>query len=106
MGNAGVVCLRVNPRLECTTVRMPQSSISAALGGPISFVGALPQVNAFIVARREADVGGTEWLSGPFHTPGVRGDVIVFASGEAGEEEDLDVNEAVALLRASCDPAC
>lgn len=100
---------------QCETVRCPQAQVATRLlgGGPVTFVGCVSEVDAVLVARREDEtLPVNEALRGSSYlfredennddeedTPCVRGDVVVAATDEDGEETDLDVDRALALLR-------
>jgi hypothetical protein len=99
-----VRCLRLGPPPLHTleSVELEQGKIHEALGGKITFVGAIPQANAFVVARRECDPASQEWEGAPpsiFCETKFGGDVVLFASNDRGEEEDLDVEAAATALR-------
>jgi len=101
-----VRCLRVGPppSYAFASVELEQGKIHEALGGKITFVGAIPHVGAFIVARKECGEGSQMWEEGRlppslFCETKLAGDIILFASDEQGEEEDLDVEAAASALR-------
>ena len=85
-------------------INVPQERVYAHLGGPVTFVGAIPSLNAIIVARADAPdmpvhaCMATRARECFFDGAVVRGDIAVIASGENGEEEDLDVRAATAAL--------
>ena len=61
-----VRCLRVGPppSYAFASVELDQGKIHEALGGKITFVGAIPHVGAFIVARKECGEGSQMWEEG------------------------------------------
>lgn len=89
------------------TVEWRQEEIEARLGAPLTFVGALPEADAFIVATRER-VGPLNVACArrpdAFHKA-AHGDIVVLASDEAGREVDLDVARVLALLAPDADEA-
>lgn len=83
----------------------PQKQVHRHLGGQVTFVGALPSLNAFLLAQSEApDLPIHPWAQTPVHADvflqgvEVRGDLAVIASDRHGREADLDVDAAVQLL--------
>lgn len=71
--------------------RIDQCNISALLGGPLTFVGAFPQWNAYAVGLREPpDTAPVNPVSTRLFEE-VAGDVVFLASDDDGEETDLDV---------------
>jgi hypothetical protein len=81
-----------------------QGKVHEHLGGPLTIVGAIPSLNAVVVALRDAghlDRHGWNGRSHFFAGDDVRGAVAVVASDDRGEEEDLDVNEFLSLVEAS-----
>ena len=82
-------------------VRCAQRDAHALLGGPLTIVGAVPEVDAVIVARREPDDAAPPH---PFFRgqrdggQDVRGDVLVVASDADGAEMDLDLGACLRCL--------
>ena len=74
----------------------PQKDVHQHLGGPITFVGAIPCLNAIVMSRRDGETFEPHaWnkLNLFFDRETVRGPIAIVCSNECGEEEDLDVNE-------------
>lgn len=82
-------------------VRCAHRDAHALLGGPLTIVGAVPEVDAVIVARREPDDAAPPH---PFFRgqrdggQDVRGDVLVVASDAEGAEMDLDLGACLRCL--------
>lgn len=78
----------------------PQSSIEAMFDGALTFVGAIPEVDAFVVAAKD-HVGQLNALCAEhaefFHAE-ARGDLVILASNDQGQEVDLDVDATLQLL--------
>jgi hypothetical protein len=91
-----VLCARVTPDLRVQRVDVEQQNVGRLLGGTVKFVGAMPQISAFIVALEAAT--GPPWKTEYFFEA-ARGDVMVVASDEEGGEIDLDVGACAQLLR-------
>jgi hypothetical protein len=94
------ILLRVAPDGAYDVINRPQSSIEEILGTPVTFVGALPEADAFVVATREC-IGPVNALCirhpECFHDE-AHGDVIIFASDANGGETDLNVDAVVCLV--------
>ena len=105
------LCLRCAPDGTLTEVRTAQGEIASLLGGTVTFVGAMPDLGVFLVARRLEECeeeGGYRGEAPPPVNAGValnplyfheeaRGDVFLIASGGGGEEVDVDVQAVRAL---------
>lgn len=94
-----VRCLRMSTPDCVVECDVAQSSIADELGGSVTFVGEIPQVQAYLVARRETV--GDAWPASSVFFPEteVHGEVFVIASDDEGAETDLNVAETKALLR-------
>lgn len=93
--------LKVTSDGSMQVVNDAQKRVGQHLGGEITFVGALPSLNAFLLARvTSEDPARHAWSSlGVFlQDTDVRGDVAVICSGEDGREEDLDVHGVRRLI--------
>lgn len=96
-----VLSVLLNPNGTRSQVHWRHEEVSNQLGGRITFVGAIPSLNVFIVARREDD----EVMSlceNPycldkevFMTPSVRGPMVFLATDDEGEPIDVDVHALV-----------
>ena len=81
-----------------------QSKAAETLGGPITFVGALPSLYGFILALRDPPADAAVWNNNSLffeerqQCP-VKGDIIVIASDKDGDEMDLNVDETMSLFR-------
>lgn len=81
-----------------------QEKLHEHLGGPLTIVGAIPSLNAVLVALRDAghlDLHAWNGCSDFLADDDVRGSVAIVATDEHGEEEDLDVNEFLSLVEAN-----
>lgn len=93
--------LLVDERLGTETVRIAQSEVASLLGGKVTFVGVVPEVGGVIVARRDGEGEPHLWCGTCRFfedAPPVYGRVAIVASGERGEEMDLDVERTCSLL--------
>ncbi len=101
--------LLVDETLKTETVRVPQSDVASLLGGRVTFVGAVPEVGGVIVARRDGEGDAHSWCGTKRFfddAPPVYGRVAIVASGERGEEMDLDVEQTRSLLALTpCKPS-
>ena len=88
-----VRCLLVTPDMQFTEYDIPQKETATVMGGRITFVGAIPELNAYLCALCQSE-HLKEWKHLPFMEENVRGDVFVIASDEEGGEIDLDINKA------------
>ena len=99
------VWMRVACDGTVSTMRGPHEEVHKHLGGQVTFVGALPSIGAFILARADAsECPCHPWAVGA--APGVflestevRGDLAVVCSDSDGAAADLDVRTATRLLR-------
>ena len=89
-------CLLVS---SCGTIKhisANQDDVHKILGGKITFVGAIPEFNAFVVAARDSNEQVHAWneddrvIASKSHT--VRGSILIGASDEDGNETDLDTH--------------
>ncbi len=88
-----VLCLQVTSKYNIYQIDIDQSQISNQLNGQITFIGVLPQHNAFIVCRKSPINNEKYWTNHHFfENSKVYGDIIIFASDDEGEQIDLDVD--------------
>lgn len=86
-----------------------QALVAQTLGGPVTFVGGIPERQAVLVGRADAATappnacleGARELL----FEPPARGDVVACATDGAGEEADLDVTAVLRRLGLARGPA-
>ena len=76
-------------------MNVAQNEISKILGGKITFVGCIPEFDAFIVACKESTQKNQPWPSFSFFLPeeDVYGNIIIISSDEKGYEKDLDIEK-------------
>ena len=91
-----VRCLRVSPGFRFEECDIDQKKVGDVLGGPITFVGVIPEIDAVICGLEEGT--GEEWQSSLLFSGEVRGDVMLVATNSEGDEIDLDVERARILL--------
>ena len=90
-------CVLLSPGKVYTPIRLSQKDVCKHIPSP-TFVGALPELNIFLVASTEGK--GDPWpLLGCFHEP-VKGDVMAIATERDGEETDVDVSHLMLALQA------
>ena len=82
------------------TTHGPQRDVHKHLGGPLTFVGAIPSLDAVVLSRLESEnLPVHEWNGWAvfFDDLTVRGCIAIVSSNEDGDEQDLDVNEFMSL---------
>ena len=101
-GNTTTMCMRCDADGTLTSVRLDQRKVSKELGGgPIGFVGAIPDLQVFIVARVFEDVDvetgndagkvNRAYVTHPQYFHEVpRGPVVFVGSDDAGDEMDVE----------------
>lgn len=93
---------------RCETKNEGQRTVHTHLGGPVTFIGAIPSLNAVILGRRDSE-------NLPVHSWGARnlffeevrnvcGDIAIVASDDDGEEVDLDVQECLGVVNSDYFP--
>ena len=101
-----VCCLFCDPNGDRTECDVPQERVSELLGGPITFVGAFPSLDAFAVGLRDPPcTEAVNPLSNLCFEEIVRGPIVVIASDESGSERDLDVRAFEEFVVASSHPS-
>lgn len=83
------------------TKDVPQRDAHKHMGGPLTFVGAIPSLNAVVLSRLDSEnLPVHEWNGYNFFFSDltVRGCIAIVSSSEDGDEQDLDVNEFLSLL--------
>lgn len=91
-----VLSVVLNPDGTRSEVHWRHEDVSNQLGGRITFVGAVPSLNVFIVARRDDDevmsLGENPYCFDRevFMTPVVRGPLVFLATDDDGEPIDVD----------------
>ena len=91
-----VLCVFCDCQMRYRSADVPQSSVASILGGAITFVGHLDEVDAFIVARQDLHDATSPWPATPLFEDGpVHGDIAIIAVGDEGEEIDVDVDRAM-----------
>ena len=95
------VCVLVHTDGTRECVKWPQTSVAAHLGGAVTFVGAMNDLQVFLVGVADSteDVNALArthpWL---FLERDVRGPVVFIASDPDGDEMDVDVPALEARL--------
>ena len=95
-------CILLATDGRVSAVTWPHREVSQRLGGPITFVGAIPSLNAVVVAREEGDSLDPNPFCDALVRTGcigsecghIRGHILVVGSDDDGEECDVDA-EAV-----------
>lgn len=98
------MCLLVSPDGSTKTIHTAHKHLSELLGGPLTFVGVMPECDAFLLALRTQneelkrhvwnDTHCTLFPDGDI----VCGSIVIVASNDEGEEVDLDVERVVQCL--------
>lgn len=97
-------CLLVHTDLTYEVHKISQSEATGVLGGPVTLVGALDDLNVFVAALQEPPEGATlhplctdpERFEGP-----VRGSILMVATGGEGEEMSVDVPSVLTWFKTS-----
>ena len=82
--------------------RTPLGDVHKHLGGPVTFVGAIPSADAFVVARTNCELPMHVWNGkGLFFEDSevVRGPIAIVASDDNGDEIDLDLGQVSVVLQ-------
>ena len=94
-------CLVAHTDGRLEEVFTTQANATHILGGSVSLVGAFDEIRVFAVARKDADALAPNCLcihKDRFHDLPLRGPVLFVATGDEGEEIDVDVEALQRLL--------
>ena len=86
-------CIQCEEDGSISVIACDQRKIAKRLGGAIGFVGAVPELNIFIVGRVESSrpINKVFETHRPHFHEVARGTLIFVGSDENGEETDIDV---------------
>ena len=78
-----------------------QGDVHKHLGGPVTFVGAIPSADAFVVARSDCELPMHVWNGKGLFFEGseVRGPIAIVASDDKGDEIDLNLGQVFVVLQ-------
>lgn len=87
------ICVRCEENGVMSVCECPQKDVARHLGGSIGFVGAIPELNIFILAGTQTDrpVNTTIYTHGKRFHEVAHGPLFFIASDENGDEIDVDV---------------